>query len=249
MLLILSFFVWLLLHSVHHHVWQYPADRPPLSQPTKVLMTIRIVYRFFSSLARGISHFFTNTQNTQPRGWKKKKNKQSRAWVSARMEKSVTLLCILWANASVYSNETPTKPLGLLTHFLALVNPASSNVFLDRQLPQLLSTGLFSWLVCSAHFPRLLCPADCLTRAFLPSSSSSLVGDLARKPFLWASRQNRQRNLLTGTYTHTHRNECHRSCHTRTLFIITFLYVSGGIIRSPLQITRCSIVNLCLISL
>ena len=35
----------------------------PLSQLSKLLMVIRIVLWFFSSLTRGISHFFTNTQN------------------------------------------------------------------------------------------------------------------------------------------------------------------------------------------
>ena len=40
--------------------------------------------------------------------------------------------------------------------------------------------------------------------------------------------------------------QCTSSC---TLFITNNLCVSGGIIRSPLQITPCSIVDLCLISL
>ena len=62
-------------------VWQYNASRPPLSQPTKLPMAIRIVLWFFPSLASDISRSFTKTQNTQPRGWKKKKNKQSQAWV------------------------------------------------------------------------------------------------------------------------------------------------------------------------
>ena len=54
---------------------------------------------------------------------------------SVSREKSVTLLCILWANASVYLREILTKPLRILNHLLALVNPEYSKVFLDRQLP------------------------------------------------------------------------------------------------------------------
>ena len=47
---------------------------------------------------------------------------------------------------------------------------------------------------------------------FLSSSSSGLVGNLARKPFVWASCQNRQRNPLTGAHPHP-QNECPSSCH------------------------------------
>ena len=36
--------------------------------------------------------------------------------------------------------------------------------------------------------------------AFLPLSSSGLVGNLTHKLFVWVSCRNRQRNLLTGTY-------------------------------------------------
>ena len=38
----------------------------------------------------------------------------------------------------------------------------------------------------------------------LSSSSSGLVGNLVHKPFVWVSRQSRQRNPLTGTHPHLH---------------------------------------------
>ena len=85
---------------------------------------------FFSSLARGISHFFTDTQSTTERVEEKNKqtNKQTRAWVSSKRKKERSLwhfLCIRWVNASVYSSKILTKPLAMLTCLLALVNPAS----------------------------------------------------------------------------------------------------------------------------
>ena len=48
------------------------------------------------------------------------------------------------------------------------------------------------------------------SQTFLPSSSSGLV---------WVSHQNRQRNLLTGTYPHQH-NERPTSCHSS---VVAFL--------------------------
>ena len=119
---------------------------------------------------------------------------------------------------SVHLSEIPTKPPGMLTHLLTLANLASQ------------STGSSSRLsrpLVSPDFCRLLSSVDCLVlstdlvssaffsvlpRIFLPSSSPGLVGDLAHKPFVWVSRQNRQRNVLAGTYPQSH-SECPTSCH------------------------------------
>ena len=73
----------LLTHMV---LWQYTAGRPPLSQPSKLFMAIRSSSGF-SHLRPGVFHISLRTHNPQPRGWKKKKNKQSRAWVSSKRKK------------------------------------------------------------------------------------------------------------------------------------------------------------------
>ena len=62
---------------------------------------------------------------------------------------------------------------------------------------------LLTALVCSVLSTALFCSA---LRPCLLLSSSSLVGDLTSKPFVWVLRQNRQRDPLTGT--NTHRNDC-----------------------------------------
>ena len=95
----------------------------------------------------------------------------------------------------MYSSEIPTKSQGMLTHPLTLANlayqsPGSSSC-------SLLPTALFCRLVCFASF-------SWLSETSLLSSFSGLEGDLTRKPFVWVSRQNRQRDHLTGTPTHTH---------------------------------------------
>ena len=121
---------------------------------------------------------------------------------SARREKSVTFWCSspvhLLAIAWVYSRETPTKPLGMLTHLLALVNLESivqrvlAAAFLTSVDWSSLCPSLISWLT----FSRRLSPTDCslllpsadcvppFSGTFLPSSTSGLVGDLAYKPFV-----------------------------------------------------------------
>ena len=50
-------------------------------------------------------------------------------------------------------------------------------------------------VVCSLLLIALFCFGT-----FLPLLSSSLVGNLAIKPFVWVLRQNRQRDPLTGTH-------------------------------------------------
>ena len=64
------------------------------------------------------------------------------------------------------------------------------------------STGLFCLLLCSAALGRLLWSllfTSVDSRTFLPSSFSGLMGNLTSKRFVWVSRKNRQRNLLTST--------------------------------------------------
>ena len=77
----------------------------------------------------------------------------------------------------------------------------------------LLPTALFCRLPCSINW-FLLFTASCSLWTFLPLSSSGLMGNLTRKPFVWVSRQNRQRDPLIVTHTHTYRNECHPLCDT-----------------------------------
>ena len=105
-----------------------------------------------------------------------------------------------------------------MTHLLTLANPALSPqvpaaAFLDCQLPPTsvdwspLCPALISWL----PFSWLLSPCDCLWD--LPSLLLFRSRGRSRaQAILCVSRQNRQRDPLTGT--HTHRNECHPSCHS-----------------------------------
>ena len=177
----------------------------------KPLITIRIVLWFFSSPARGISHSL-QIRKAQPRQWKKRTNKHTRRgslWHS---------LCILWANASVYSSENSHKAS---CNALALIKPASvgqqvlAAAFLTSVLLsslscfhlltvsfcQLVSAAPFCWLYPSLDWPLLY---RLISGTFLPSSVSSFVGDLACRAFVWVSHQNRQSDSLTGTHLHTH---------------------------------------------
>ena len=96
----------------------------------------------------------------------RKKNKQERTWVSFKCKKG-EVLALFWhsaAIASVYPNEIPTQLPGTLTHPLELQQPSLS----DRRL---------SLTVTNSHL--LTAPGP-----YLSSSSSGLVGNLARKPFV-----------------------------------------------------------------
>ena len=147
----------------------------------------------------------------------RKENKQTRTWVSSKFKNGevcdtfVELTMHLWVSTGVYSSEIPTKPPGTLTHPLRLANtacestgPSSRLSFLDYRLP---STSVDCLVLSSSLFCLLLFYSG----TFLLTSSSGPVGNLAGRPFVQVSCQNRQRDRLIGT--HTHRNEWHQSCH------------------------------------
>ena len=75
--------------------------------------------------------------------------------------------------------------------------------------------SFYSPLSSSAPFYGL--PSSIFSRIFLSSSTSGL----AHRSFVWVSRQNRQRDRLTGTHTHQH-NECPTSCHILLLMDCLF---------------------------
>ena len=113
----------------------------------------------FSHLWPGLFHIPLPIHKIHNReGGRKRRTNNHRLGLasSARREKSVTLLCILWANTSVYSRGTSTKSQRMLTQFFALLNSASSLVFLDfaptfvdcSRLPSV----LFCWLRPSVPF-------------------------------------------------------------------------------------------------
>ena len=178
------------------------ADPNYLNHPHYSWPSDRVVVSLISGQGYFIFLYGRTKQNIHNREGGSKENKQTRSWASSKCKKGdfVTLLCSSPCIASVYSSEIPTKSPGMLmltalscrlpcsVHFSVL------HLSLDCRLPPtfvrypFLSTDLFFLLTDSG--------------TFLPSYSSGLVGDLARKPFVWVSRQNRQRNLLTGTYPH-----------------------------------------------
>ena len=130
--------------------------------------------------------------------------------LNVRRRNSGTFLafCAFVAITSEYPNEILTQLPGTLTHPLKLADQASGPT---SPKPSLLQPPLFDrrLSLTVANSTLLTSLGPCLS-----SSSSSLVWNLARKPFVWVSCQNRQRNPLTGSHPHPHPlNECSPSCH------------------------------------
>ena len=141
----------------------------------------------------------------------RKKNKQTRIWVSPKRKKGEVLalfwhFCESMAIASVYPSEIPTQLPGTITHPPALGDPASGSTCPNSSFSSCLSL--------TVAFPWLSLTLICSLLWNLASSSSSLVGNLARKFFVWVSHQNRQKNPLTGAHPYPHpQNECPPLCH------------------------------------
>ena len=183
----------------------------------------------FTFLYRHTKHNIHNLEGGE------KENKKRRTWVSSKRKKGDvcnslhSFLCICELSRAC----TQAKfPQGTLTHPLTLVNPTSGTTGPCSRLSRSSDSSDFCWLLSPSDCPVLstafFCSANCLlllAASFclllwpcLPLSSFDLVGNLALKPFVWVSRQNRQNDPLTGTHTDTHRNECHPSCHNSKAF-------------------------------
>ena len=171
-------------------LWQYTAGLPPLSQPPKLLMAIRSSSGF-SHLRLGVFHISLRTHNpqhAQMRGWKKRKTNNNGLGLapSARREKSLKLSShsvLLWANASVYSSEIPTKPQRNADSSSHVGQPGlesphpSSPLLSPAKCPV-----LFCWLVCSVYFSWLTPSADWL---ILLTVGPFFPRPLSDKEILW----------------------------------------------------------------
>ena len=122
--------------NVSLYLWQYTRTAGPhylnlLNQ----LMAIRSSSGF-SHLQPGAFHIplqTHKTQDTQPRGWKERKTKQARTWVSSKRKKEEVFNTFLLSSshlgaiACVYPSEIPSQPPGTPTHPLTLADLASES--------------------------------------------------------------------------------------------------------------------------
>ena len=144
----------------------------------------RLVVFLISGL--GYFTFFTDTQSTTKRVEEKNKRTNTDLGQLQAQEGEVcdTFCAFCELTRACTRAKTLTKPLAMLTHLL-------TDLFC-----QLVSAAPFCWLSSSVF-----------SWTFLPSFTSSLVGDLVCWPFVWVSCLNKQKDSLIGT--HTQRNRCH----------------------------------------
>ena len=112
--------------QIHKRVTTPLAGRPrnlSFLKPNYSLPVIHLVV--FPHLRPGALHISLQTRKTQPRGWRKRTNEQTRAWVSPQRkigEVYVTRMCrypcICRLSRACILHETSTKPQGMLTHLL-----------------------------------------------------------------------------------------------------------------------------------
>ena len=159
----------------------------------------------------------------------KKNNHELRLVPSARREKSVTLSehsLLLWANASVSSSETPTKPqrnadlssrIGQpgICRSTGLSSRLSGFCWLVSSLPDShLLTDSFSWQQPSLDCDLLLTALSCrLVSGTFLSSSSPVSWEISRSIPLCGFCAKTDKGIFWLALTYTHRNKCHPSCH------------------------------------
>ena len=130
----------------------------------------------------------------------------------------VLLSVHLQAITGGYLRETSTKPLGMLTYLIALVNPASvgqqvlAAAFLTSVDWSPLCPGLISWPTRSVNWSLLLSSADCVLLASLgPSFPRPLPvsWEISRTGPLCGFRAKTDKGILWPASTHTETNATH----------------------------------------
>ena len=175
---------------------------------------------FFSFPTRGITHFITYTQNTTERVEEKEQTNKHGLGSTPSARKGVcdTLhsLSICRLSRACILRETSTKAtrnanssLTVFPHCLLLLTILPLDYYL--KLTVLLCCPLST---ASLRPPFVIWPSF-FPGTFLSSSTSGLARDLTVRPFVWVSRQSRQRDSLTcarahariHTHTHTQHNK------------------------------------------
>ena len=161
---------------------------------------------------RGLHKFYKYTTDiTYITESRRKKDKQARTWVSPKRKKG-EVLALFWHSVFHRLSRACTRtkvPHSYQERWLILLHWLIW--LLDSQVPtprfnsRLPSERRLSLTVDNSYPLTALRPCFSL-------SSSSLVGDNARKPFAWVSRQNRQRSPLAGAHPHAQK-ECPPSWH------------------------------------
>ena len=138
------------------------------------------------------------------KSWRKK-NKQARTWVSPKHRKGedfgnfLAFLCICGYRERVSERNSHTGTRNADPSFRADLWVDKSQLLL-QQFP--LSDRHLSLTVANSSFFSAL-------GSYLSSSSSGPVGNLACKPFVWASYQNKGILWVAPTLTYTHRTNAH----------------------------------------
>ena len=165
-------------------MWQHPRrTTPDYHKVVKPNHSWPVIHRVVFSYSRpGVSHISLRPHKYNREGRRKRSNEQTWTWASSKRKKgesvwhfSCSLPCFCRLSRTSILRETFTKPRGMLTHlwlssltvsFCWLSFPwtaISSRPSSSALLYQLLSLAVFSW-------------------TFLPSSTSSLAGDLVLIP-------------------------------------------------------------------
>ena len=175
----------------------------------------------FSHLLPGLFHIPLQIRKAQLRGWEKRTNEQTRTWVGSKCKRgrSVTLLCILWANASVYTSENSNKatsnanssshvgyssicgstgPSSCLSDFCWLASTLPHSHLFTDLFWRLVSAAPFSWL----SFSWLTSPPTDLWD--LPSLVHFWSRGRSRAQTLCVGFASKQTEIFWLLHTHTH---------------------------------------------
>ena len=178
---------------------QHPsAGRPPLSQLTKLLMAIRsdcLVVSLISNQGH-YTFLYRHTKHTTG-GRKEQMNKHGLelAPSARRGEVYVTLLCIQWANASMYTSETPTKAT---SHADFCWLCPSHSLDCSLKLTDLFCSILLTLFCLLSDLPSFVFPVS-----WEISYAAPLCGFCAKT----------EKGILWMALTHPH-NECLTLCHS-----------------------------------
>ena len=172
-------------------------------------------------------HVYLQIRKTQPRGWRKRTNYQTRTWVSSKCKKGEVYMTRLWSFPCICERVFSAKFHNVIRNADSSLDCSASIFSLSPADCVLLWTAIssrlfYSAFLCHSVFPGTFLCHSVFPGTFLPHFTFSLAGDLTLRPFVWVWRQSKE--ILVSAPKQTEMNATHRVTNSLYFCLVIMLY-------------------------